>query len=100
MCLVCSAATVARSQDTLKIQNPANAITPELRPIDIRELPEVIKLKISGEDYSSWILQGAYKSMNNDGSHRDNPQYYVVELKKDRETIRVWFDEKGNEKED
>ncbi len=100
MYLVCSVASVARSQDTLKIQNPENAITPDLRSIDIRELPEIIKQKISGEEYSSWILQGAFKTMNNDRSGRDSAQYYVVELRKESETIRVWFDEKGNEKED
>ncbi len=100
MYLVCSAATVARSQDTLKIQNQEKAITPELRSIDTRELPEIIKQKISGEEYSSWILQGAYKTRNNDRSQRNIPQYYVVELRKESETIRVWFDEKGNEKED
>ena len=98
--LVFSAAAAGYCQDTLKIQSQQSVTTDSLQEIDIPELPEVIKENISGEDYSSWILQKAYRTVGKPGDAVQLPGtlYYVVELKKDDEIIRVWFDEEGNER--
>ena len=94
-------AGAAYGQDTLRIQHPGST-QEHLEEIDLQELPEIIKLKLSGEDYSSWILQSAYKARHNKnaGVQQSDSTYYVVELKKEDETIRVWFDREGNQKRD
>ncbi len=99
-CILFAFVTVAFGQDTLKIQGSEKRAVQKLRPIDVRELPGPIKKKISGEDYSSWILQRAYETDGRSNGQPADSLYYVVELRKGNETIRLWFDEEGHEQED
>ena len=87
----------AQGQDTLKIrQNGVEKEDEKLQQIDIRELPEIIKVKLASSDYTSWILQAAYKAPGKVEGQVD----YVVELKKDNDVVRVRFDDSGNRKKD
>jgi hypothetical protein len=53
-------------------------------------------VKLASGDYTSWILQAAYKTPGKVEGQVD----YVVQLKKDDEVIRVRFDDSGNRKKD
>lgn len=94
-------AIAASGQDTLKIQPYPAEQDQAIQEIDIQELPEIIKQKVASEDYSSWILQSAYKVSAKSGEPQAADSVdYIIELKKDNETIRVRFDNAGNRKED
>ena len=96
---LCSVATSSHSQDTLTIQPQKSMLTDSLVEIWTFHLPEVIIKNISSDDYSGWILQKAYKAIETTPNQRTRSSY-VVELRKDDETIRMWFDEQGNPKID
>jgi hypothetical protein len=99
-CLI--ALSDVNAQDTLKIL-PQTSVEQDrpLQKINVKDLPEVIKEKISGEQYSGWRLKGAYRTVPRkaNDSETDNVDY-VVELKKEQETIRVRFDGQGARKDD
>jgi len=91
--------SLAGAQDTSKIR-PHSMDHRKIQKIDIRELPEIIKQKLSSEDYTSWILHAAYKvPAGHHGEMMDgDTDDYIVELKKENEIIRVRFDNAGNRK--
>jgi hypothetical protein len=94
-------AAAGRAQDTLKIQPFPAEQDQAVQKIDIQELPEIIKQKVASEDYSTWILQSAYKVSAKSGETQvPDSVDYIIELKKDGETIRVRFDNAGNRKAD
>ncbi len=101
LCALCIAAAAANAQDTLKILPQGNEPS-HLIAIDVQKLPEMVREKISGDEYNSWVVQHAYKSpgKSTGENNRRDSVYYVVEMKKGDETIRVWFDPDGNKKED
>ena len=90
-------APLAEAQDTLRIHQNAGAEKEILQEIDVRELPEIIKQKLGSQEYSSWILQSAYRQEGNGGNIAQpvDSVGYVVELKKGGATIRVRFDNRG-----
>jgi len=92
-------AAAGRAQDTLKVQPFPAEQDQALQQINIQELPEIIKQKVASQDYSSWILQAAYKVSAKSGEAQvPDSVDYIIELKKDDETIRVRFDDAGNRK--
>ena len=90
-------APLADAQDTLRIHPNTAEENEELKEIDVRELPEIIKQKLASPDYSSWILQSAYREEGDDGNITQpvDSVDYVVELRKGEATIRVRFDNAG-----
>lgn len=91
---------IAQGQDTLRIQPDAAVSDQHLQEINIRELPEIIKQKLSSQQYSSWILQAAFREQrgSNIGADPADSSNYIVELRKDDATIRVRFNNVGNRK--
>jgi len=99
--LLCSFMISVHAQDTLKVQPFPPQDEQRLQEIDIRELPESIKQKLSSQYYSSWILQAAYKTPVKPGGTIESDAFdYIIELKKDEEVIRVRFANAGNRRED
>ena len=95
--LICCCVHAAVAQDTLKIRPEQEQQEPSPQEIDIRELPEIIKHKLSSDQYSSWILRAAYSVADVDSATNDKDSIdYIVELKKGDEVIRVRFDDAGN----
>lgn len=93
---------IGNAQDTLKIQQYPQEQDQGLRKIEIRELPETARQALGSQDYSSWIVNAAYKTSvvdPNDPQDMSNVNY-LVELKKGEETKTVRFDKDGNKLKD
>jgi hypothetical protein len=58
-------------------------------PVDVKELPEVVKTTLASEMYKDWTATKA--SLVNDGSR----EYYKITLTKDSESMEVKLDKEG-----
>ena len=102
LCFASALIYEGHAQDTLKIvAQPSIEPDQPLQRIKVSDLPDAIGEKISGEEYSGWMLKAAYRTVppKSDGTEADSVDY-VVELKKEEETIRVRFDGNGELSED
>jgi hypothetical protein len=90
---VCAAAV--RSQDTLSVNPPMDQ---ERVEIEIRDLPEVIRTSLQGQEYVGWTIMKAYKGHMNDPEDPLAPslEIYIVDLKNGDQTTTAIFDKDGN----
>jgi hypothetical protein len=72
-----------------------------VQKINTDDLPEIVKEKVSGEQYRGWILKAAYRTLPMNGAKTETDSVdYIVELKKENETIRVRFEGNGDRTDD
>ena len=99
--LVICLASAVRGQDTLRIQFHPVEKGESILEIKIQEVPELIRQKLASRDYSTWTFQSAYIVQGEMGELQIADSIdYIIELRKDNETIRVRFDDAGNRKAD
>jgi hypothetical protein len=95
LCLLFACIAAVKSQDTTTINLPLDQTREQ---IEIRDLPEVIRTSLQGQDYMGWTITAAYKGQMNDPKDPLAPrkEIYIVGLRNGDQTTAVTFDKEGN----
>jgi hypothetical protein len=66
--------------------------------IEIRDLPDVIRTSLQGEDYAGWTITAAYRGYMNDPAdvQATDKEIYIVDLKSGDQMTTATFDKDGN----
>jgi hypothetical protein len=94
-CLSFACIAAVRSQDTTSMDRPQDQMREQ---IEVRDLPEVIRTSLQGQDYMGWTVTAAYKGHMPDPSDPLAPykEIYIIDLKSGVKTTTVSFDKDGN----
>jgi hypothetical protein len=70
--------------------------------IQERDLPEAVKESLKASDYAGWTVEAAYKvrMTNPDSPESEGTLIYLIEMKRQDETISVRFDKDGKRLEE